>query len=439
MSDIAQKREALKDIGREIASELEKGYKMATDDKTEFETIKAQSEKVDMLQVREALMKKDLEAMEGAAPKPEAKPNVQKSMFANQSEFLRAVREAASTGNVDRRLIRNEATGQNETEGADGGYLLPPEYATGILAFADEEAEIYPQARKVQISGNKLVEAYLQETDRKAGNRHGGIITYWKGEAEQYEASKAQFGERTTNVNKLTALVPMTEELLMDVPAAESTINGLVGKAMAWERDESLFTGAGNANMPLGVLAAGNLALITIAKEAGQTAADVLNTANVLKMFNAFTASKRKNAKFYINQDLELYLMQKVMLETGSVKSTGAEAVEAIVGTAGMPLYTPPGAYGNGDGMLLGRPVVPSEHCSALGAVGDILLCDFSQYLVIERTGINRQSSIHVRFEYDETLFKFSWRIGGRPDWMYAIGAAKGETKRSPYVTLAAR
>ena len=39
----------------------------------------------------------------------------------------------------------------------------------------------------------------------------------------------------------------------------------------------------------------------------------------------------------------------------------------------------------------------------------------------------------------DETVFKFTWRVGGRPDWMSSIEAYKGSTKRSPYVALAAR
>lgn len=64
---------------------------------------------------------------------------------------------------------------------------------------------------------------------------------------------------------------------------------------------------------------------------------------------------------------------------------------------------------------------------------------DASQYLWIERTGITRQSSMHVRFDYDETVFKFTWRAGGRPDWMNKIEAYKGTTARSPYVCLAER
>lgn len=46
---------------------------------------------------------------------------------------------------------------------------------------------------------------------------------------------------------------------------------------------------------------------------------------------------------------------------------------------------------------------------------------------------------MHIRFDYDETVFKFSWRVGGRPDWDSTITPYKGTTARSPYVALATR
>ncbi|MBR7040681.1 MAG: phage major capsid protein, partial [Clostridia bacterium] len=85
-------------------------------------------------------------------------------------------------------------------------------------------------------------------------------------------------------------------------------------------------------------------------------------------------------------------------------------------------------------------PVVPIEQCAALGTKGDILLADIGQYLIVEKTaGITRQVSMHIRFDYDESVFKFSWRLGGRPDWGSAITPYKGSTARSPYVALATR
>ena len=47
----------------------------------------------------------------------------------------------------------------------------------------------------------------------------------------------------------------------------------------------------------------------------------------VLKMYNALIASNRGKAVWYINQDLEIVLMQ-LLMQVGSVSSTGASAVD---------------------------------------------------------------------------------------------------------------
>ena len=453
MATIIEMRQELNDLGRELEQATKKGYEMAHDPKTEIEALQKQSDAIDMLQARMALIKQDIAREEGtgaqnAEPmKGAAKPR--NGGFASLGEFVNAVHEADTPGGArDKRLARvtDSATGANEATGADGGYLVPPEYADGILDLVKDESVIYPLARRVQINGNRLIEVYLNETNRKdpsTGNRHGGILAYWKGEADQYTAVKAAFAERTTNLSKLTAYCPVTEELLQDYAAIESTLNGLVGREFAFKVDDAMFNGSGASNVPLGILTTGtgtdpnNAALVTVAKESGQAAATV-NVQNILKMYNALIAQQRKKSKWYINQDLEIVLMQ-IMLQTGSIASTGDSAVEAIKGTFGMPLYTPPGAYGNANATMLGLPVECNEHCAALGTKGDIVLADMSQYLIIERAGVTKQSSIHVRFDYDETVFKFSWRVGGRPDWMSTITAYKGSTARSPYVALATR
>jgi HK97 family phage major capsid protein len=79
------------------------------------------------------------------------------------------------------------------------------------------------------------------------------------------------------------------------------------------------------------------------------------------------------------------------------------------------------------------------EHASTLGTVGDIALVDLSQYLLIDKGGMNSASSIHVRFLNDEMTFKFTLRIDGQPIWNSALTPAKGSNTQSPFVVLATR
>lgn len=433
--NIIQMKQEIKDIRAEIAAEIDKGMEMAKNRATTLESIKAQSDKVDDLQIREALLVQALNTAEGKENPPQSKKLGQNGGFRSLGEFASAVHNACTlNATVDSRLVRNDASGANETTGADGGYLVPPDYAAGIIDLIQEQSILLPQARRVTIAGNRLIEAYLVESKRDDGHRHGGVLAYWKGEAQQYKASKPTFGERTTQLDKLTAICPVTEELLMDEPAIESTLDTKVAQEFAWKADAAIFNGSGSGSMPLGmVMPTTNAALVTVDKESGQ-AAGTVNVQNILKMWNRMPAQCRANAKWYINQDLELQLMQ-LMIGTDTVATSDS----GVTVSFGGPLWLPAGAYGNENGKLLGRDVIPLEQAAAVGAVGDIAFLDATQYLIVERAGINKQTSMHMYFDTDEVAFKFSWRVGGRPDWMTAITGANSTIARSPYVALAAR
>lgn len=433
--NIIQMKQEIKDIRAEIAAEIDKGMEMAKNRATTLESIKAQSDKVDDLQIREALLVQALNTAEGKENPPQSKKLGQNGGFRSLGEFASAVHNACTlNATVDSRLVRNDASSANETTGADGGYLVPPDYAAGIIDLIQEQSILLPQARRVTIAGNRLIEAYLVESKRDDGHRHGGVLAYWKGEAQQYKASKPTFGERTTQLDKLTAICPVTEELLMDEPAIESTLDTKVAQEFAWKADAAIFNGSGSGSMPLGmVMPTTNTALVTVDKESGQ-AAGTVNVQNILKMWNRMPAQCRANAKWYINQDLELQLMQ-LMMGTDTVATSDS----GVTVSFGGPLWLPAGAYGNENGKLLGRDVIPLEQAAAVGAVGDIAFLDATQYLIVERAGINKQTSMHMYFDTDEVAFKFSWRVGGRPDWMTAITGANSTIARSPYVALAAR
>lgn len=433
--NIIQMKQEIKDIRTELAAEIDKGMEMAKNRATTLESIKAQSDKVDDLQIREALLVQALNTAEGKENPPQSKKLGQNGGFRSLGEFASAVHNACTlNATVDSRLVRNDASGANETTGADGGYLVPPDYAAGVIDLIQEQSILLPQARRVTIAGNRLIEAYLVESKRDDGHRHGGVLAYWKGEAQQYKASKPTFGERTTQLDKLTAICPVTEELLMDEPAIESTLDTKVAQEFAWKADAAIFGGSGSGSMPLGmVVPTTNAALVTVDKESGQ-AAGTVNVQNILKIWNRMPAQCRANAKWYINQDLELQLMQ-LMMGTDTVATSDS----GVTVSFGGPLWLPAGAYGNENGKLLGRDVIPLEQAAAVGAVGDIAFLDATQYLIVERAGINKQTSMHMYFDTDEVAFKFSWRVGGRPDWMTAITGANSTIARSPYVALAAR
>ena len=110
------------------------------------------------------------------------------------------------------------------------------------------------------------------------------------------------------------------------------------------------------------------------------------------------------------------------------------------VGTGGIPVYMPAGGLSQSPyGTLYGKPVLPVWQCQTLGTKGDIIFADLSQYLLAEKGGIDAASSIHVKFVYDETAFRFVMRVDGQPWWNSALMPYKGTNTQSPFVVLDTR
>ena len=90
---------------------------------------------------------------------------------------------------------------------------------------------------------------------------------------------------------------------------------------------------------------------------------------------------------------------------------------------------------------LLGSPLILTEHCPAVGDVGDIILGDYRQYLIGQKAAasITAATSIHLRFLTDETAFRFTLRMDGQPWEQSALTPKRGAQTLSSFVTLAAR
>jgi hypothetical protein len=104
------------------------------------------------------------------------------------------------------------------------------------------------------------------------------------------------------------------------------------------------------------------------------------------------------------------------------------------VGTGGAPV-----AYftiENGQERLDGRPIFFTEHCSAKGTVGDLILANFNEYIEGLYQSLQQAESIHVRFEQHERSLKFWVRNCGMPWWKTALTPKNGDTI-SPIVGLA--
>lgn len=355
-----------------------------------------------------------------APPAPISKPSPRitggedmrsKESFTSFGEQMTAVMVAARPGGrVDPRLYnKRAASGLNETVPSDGGFLVQQDFSTELLQDVFATGILASKCRRIPISGNSnsLKINGIDETSR-ASNRSGGILGYWEEEAALKTETKPKFRKIELNLKKLIGLCYATDELLQDASALEGVIRQGFVSEFGFLLDDAIINGNG-AGQPLGILNAG--CLVSVAKETGQKAATVV-AENVIKMYSRIFATSRPNAVWLINQNIEPQLF----------------TMSLAVGTGGIPIYMPAGGLsGQPYGTLFGRPVIAIEQAATLGTQGDILLCDFQNgYIIAEKGGIASDMSIHVRFQYDEQVFRFVMRVDGMPVRASALIPYKG-------------
>jgi len=359
---------------------------------------------------------------------------VERPAFHSLGDQLQAIANAERSGKPNPMLVWEQlavATG-GAAAGvpSDGGVLIQKDFAVELYSRMSAESSLadprLPQVRSIPLTnpnydGLELV--LVDETSRATGSRWGGVQVYWGAEADVATAKKPKFRKETLELKELIGLAYATNRLLSDAGALASIFTQAFSEEMAWMKDDARIRGTG-AGQPKGILSTtGASATISVAKETGQAAATVVYE-NINKMWSRMWARSRRNAVWLINQDVEQSL----------------EVMTLAVGTGGVPVYMPPGGASDAPwGRLKGRPVIPVEHCSTLGTVGDIILWDPTQYIEISKGGMQADQSIHVRFTSNEQTFRFITRVDGMPMWNSALTPANGTNTQSPQITLATR
>lgn len=360
--------------------------------------------------------------------------------FASFAEQLQAVARAEKGGFVDPRLVGERsngtiiqagATGMSESIGPDGGFLVQTDFAGTLMQNMWDQGEITSRIRRITVgpNSNGITMNGIDEVSRANGSRWGGVQSFWTAEAGLKTASQPRFKKIKMELDKLTALVYATDELLQDTDALQSYLSQVVQDEMDFRVEDAIINGAG-AGAPLGILNSG--ALITVAKDTSQASGTLLSS-NFAKMWARLPPRSRANAVWLINSDVEPLLWALYM----PIKNVAG--TENVGGIATPIVFSPPGTNGNQYGTLMGRPVIPVEYCAALNTPGDIILADLSQYLGIDKGGMTTDSSIHVRFIYDETVFRFVYRFNGQPIFTTPVTPYRGNTIQSPFVVLGSR
>jgi HK97 family phage major capsid protein len=334
--------------------------------------------------------------------------------FSSPGEFFVAVRKYEDNEHRDSRIdvLRKAAL----TEGTDsgGGYLVPPEFAKQIYNAALEGSIVRSRAQIQPMTRDTLEVPILVDSDRSS-SMFGGVTLTWQGEgADQYSTTvKPVFGKLTLTAKKAIASCFIANELEDDAAALERTLLSAFGSALRFYEDDAFIHGSG-VNQPLGIMHCP--AMLSIARSTGFSAPLADDFAN---MTARLLPGSFKSAVWLLNQSFLGSLSNEA--------TTGANAYRAI-NLSEMKAF--------------GMPMIVTEHCAAAGTIGELILADFSQYVIGDRAlyvSASRHatySSNTYGFLQDQTLWKITLRVDGQPALPAAITPLRGGSTLSSFVTL---
>jgi len=280
------------------------------------------------------------------------------------------------------------------SSGAAGGYLVPTELYKEIVGLAREKSIVLPRARHFLMKSNTL--------DIPA--RGTAPSVYWVAEGAQKTLDTAlDFGKKTLTAKKLAAIVALTDELLGDnIVDLVDYINAEVAEQFALEFDNQALTGTGS---PItGILGDSNVNTVTM--DTGDTAFDNLSADYLSQMIDALKSVALPGAFF---------IMHRTILGL----------VRVLKDTTGQYIWAAPA--GNQPATVWGYPYLLSDEMPAKSDSGAgkafVAFGNLKYFYVGDRgnmkadvsqeASVTESGTLKSAYEYDWTLLRFVWRVGG--------------------------
>lgn len=383
---------------------------------------------------KRAAMLSDLEglATEAKATAPQAKAE-SKTGFDSLGDFLNGVYQTKRRGVPDPRVTSRRVRFTDEPTmgtksgwegamerkdlveniGADGGFLVPQQYVEQLFMLSAFGKYVRERALVIPMRGRQLVIPTLDQTGTSTdrSNLYGGVKMTWTEEATEKSETQPAFRQATLIAHKLAAVTQVSDELLADsFMSIETLLARLFSEATMNEHDWAFIQGTG-AGMPLGIANVASGATIAVPR----AVANAISIADVFNMLTAFTGQS------------PIWLAHQ---------STMPEIL-GLAGPAANPSYVWIDNAREGVPMtLFGYPIYFTENCPTLGQRGDLILADWSKYVIGLRQDVTVDASMHYAFVDDVTTWRAVSRIDGRP-WLSApLTLRDGTTEVSPFVVL---
>ena len=324
--------------------------------------------------------------------------NLSNSGFHSMDEFLKTLH----LGRADQRLLNSSMV-----EGIPefGGYSVPEEYGAFLMDKSLESEIIRPRAT-VWVMGSETKKVPAFDGADRSTNLFGGISGEWLEEGQTGTRKVAKLRLIQLTAKKLACFSQASNELIADGMSFEEMLAGALIKGIGWYMDYAFINGTGEGQ-PLGIL--NDPALITVAKEQDQSASTITYQ-NVVNMFSRLAPSCFTNAVWLANPSV----IPQLLTMTITIGTGGAQ----------IPVFKEEASRFT----LLGKEIIFTEKCPALGVKGDIILVDLSQYAIGMRKEIALDRSNVPGWMEDMTDYRVIVRVDGQGTWDKPVTPKNGTT-----------
>lgn len=340
--------------------------------------------------------------------------------FESLGEFLTAVRFNPNDQRLtytDNPAALDPETGELRAEfrmdnNVSGGFMIPPQLRQTVMRVDPQDALVRPRAEVIPAGSppdSSVTMGALDQTGTSPGNMFGGMKMEWIEEGEDKPETDAKLREITLTPHEIAGTAVITDKMLRNWQAARAFIESLMRGAVNAAEDFAFLRGTG-FGQPLGAVNAGATKWINRASANHVTYADLVGMVARLLM--------RGNA-----QSAVWSIPQAAMVD-----------ITTLTDPEGHYIWQPNARDGMA-GNLLGFPVRWNNRAPSLGVKGDIILADWSYYLIKDGSGPYVAMSEHVLFRQNKTVFKVFWNVDGSP-WLTAPIKEENGYEVSPFVGL---
>ena len=336
-------------------------------------------------------------------PDGEVKP--ENILFPTMGDFIRSVFMK------DAKLLEYQTKTLSMDSDPEGGYLVPEKFAPGLLQVAGENGIVRPLATVIP-AGSPSPDAelnipLLNQAGASEKDMFAGVWYTWTSEGGAKADVQPAFDSVKLAPEEYSASTILTDKLIRNAAAVEAYVKAVYSRAQVAFEDWHFLRGTG-VMQPLGVL--NSPAYIQAVRTgAGIVWADILLIlAQILPGCNPV---------WVISRSCLAQIMNMVDAGGNSVFVQGDNSKKI-------------------PDRLIGYPIKWTFKVPALGAVGDISLCDFSYYLIKDGFGPAFDTSKHVYFVSNKTVLKMFSNVDGQLWLNGSITAEDNATEVSPFVGL---